>query len=108
MPAFSSEAEKTDCGCRSVGECRHNLFSETAAFDKLVDSFAEQMKKKFRKKMLDGSQGWNDPDCAAGLQHSLEMHALREQGQEIDTAILAAMLWNLRTPLIPATAAASH
>ncbi len=83
------------CGCRSVGECHHNSFAGLDALDALVDAFAAEMKKKLRRKALEGRSGWDDPACAEGIRAAMLEHAQRGHGQEVDVANLAAMLWNM-------------
>lgn len=82
------------CGCRSVGECQHNITAEVQALDALVDAFAIEMKKKLRRKALDGRGGWDEPQYADGIRAAMIEHANRGPGQEVDVANLAAMLWN--------------
>lgn len=83
------------CGCRSAGDCTHNAHAEFDALDALVDAFAAEMKKKLRKKALEGRGGWDDPNCEEWLRASLVTHAERGEGQEVDVANIAAMLWNM-------------
>ena len=83
------------CGCRSVGECHHNSVAGLKALDALVDAFAVEMKKKLRRKALEGRSGWDDPACASGIRAAMLEHAQRGLGQEIDVANLAEMLWNM-------------
>ena len=83
------------CGCRSVGECNHNSFAEFDALNALVDAFADEMKKKLRRKVLEGRDGWDDQKCADGIRAAMLKHAQRGPGQEVDVANLAAMLWNM-------------
>lgn len=83
------------CGCRSVGECHHNSFAGLDALDALVDAFAAEMKRKLRRKALEGRSGWDDPACAEGIRAAMLEHAHRGPGQEVDVANLAAMLWNM-------------
>jgi hypothetical protein len=82
------------CGCRSVGECTHNAFAEQRALDMLVEAFAREMKRKLRRKLIDGRHGWDDPACADGIREELLNHIKRGAGQEIDVANMAAILWN--------------
>ncbi len=86
------------CGCRSSGECTHNIFVETMALNRMVDKFAEEMKRKLCHKLAEGYHGWDDPSAEPVLIEKLRDHIERGKGQEIDIANLAAMLWNLRTP----------
>lgn len=83
------------CGCRSAGECTHNIFVEVKALDAMVDAFAAEMKMKLHKKWREGQRGWDDPECAEGIRAALASHVARGRGQEVDIANLAAMLWNM-------------
>ena len=65
------------------------------ALDALVDAFAVEMKKKLRRKALEGRHGWDDPQYAEGIRVAMLEHARRGPGQEVDVANLAAMLWNM-------------
>lgn len=56
------EQHMKQCGCRSVGECTHNSFAEFQAIDACVDDFAASMKRKLRRKILEGKSGWDDPE----------------------------------------------
>ena len=85
---------KKRCNCRSVGECNHNITAEFEALDAMVDKFAEEMKRKLHQKVLSGKRGWDEIECMAGIREDLICHA-NQPGQEIDTANLAAMLWNM-------------
>jgi len=63
---------------------------ETDYFDAFVDIFAERMKIKFRKKLLEGYAGWTDPECKQFMQKSLIEHAQKDD--MIDVGVLAVML----------------
>ena len=39
------------CGCRSVGECTHNLFAEPTALADLTKDFSEAIRVKIMKKL---------------------------------------------------------
>lgn len=101
---ITTESGMVPCGCRSVGECNHNTFAEIKAFEMMVDKFAALMKTKFRHKWRQGRRGWDDPECAEGIGQAMIEHAKRE-GQEVDVANLAAMLWNFRSPASQSDAA---
>lgn len=92
---ITSESCRKPCGCRSVGECSHNTFAELDALDAMVDAFAVAMKAKLRKKWREGQRGWDDRECERGIRNALAWHVERGQGQEVDIANLAAMLWNM-------------
>ncbi len=87
------------CNCRSAGECNHNLFSEIDALDKLVNSFAKEMKKKLKKKYLEGYTGWDNKEDEKLIKRKLKEHCLKKTDSEnmVDIANLVAMLWNMNT-----------
>lgn len=82
------------CGCRSVGECTHNSFAEFKALDFLVDSFANEMKRKLRRAAIEkGRSGWDDPAWSLDdIKAALLAHV--EKGDAVDVANFAAFLWN--------------
>lgn len=95
------------CNCRSVGECTHNSFAWADALDALVDDFASAMKKKLRKKFLEGRAGWDDetwdlPHIIDRLQeHSRKlagdgytMNRPVKEDDFVDVANFAAFAWN--------------
>lgn len=91
---FTSETFVKPCGCRSAGECGHNSFAEFQALDALVDAFAAEMKKKLRRKAMEGYSGWDNPDWLKDgrWHHSVNQHM--EKGDSIDIANFAAFKWN--------------
>jgi len=81
------------CGCRSVGECTHNLFAEPTALADLTKDFSEAIRVKIRKKFRDGVSGWDDPNWSEDeILEQLKMHV--EKGDMVDVAALAMFLWN--------------
>lgn len=87
------ESHMVSCGCRSVGECHHNDFAELKALDALVDDFADAMKKKLLKKMMDDKAGWDDPQWPrANILQQLRLHV--DRGDMVDVANFAAFAWN--------------
>lgn len=63
----------------------------------MVDAFAEQMKAKLKAKYIAGWTGWDDPESKKIIDNRLFEKARDDvEGQEIDIANFAAMLWNLR------------
>jgi hypothetical protein len=85
----------TPCGCRSVGECVHNLGAEAAALDALVDAFAAAMKAKLQRQRWRGWRGWDDPANRNVIRARLAEHLMKPGDQWVDVANFAAMLWNL-------------
>jgi hypothetical protein len=82
------------CGCRSVGECRHNSFAELHALNALVDKFAAAMKAKLLRAAIEkGRSGWDDPSWTPDeIKAALLAHV--EKGDPIDVANFAAFWWN--------------
>jgi hypothetical protein len=93
---ITTEHYRKPCGCRSAGECTHNIFAEYDALDALVDAFAAEMKKKLHEKEKMGASGWDDRSNEQFIIDRLLSHVRRLDNQEIDIANLSAMLWNLR------------
>ena len=63
-----------------------------------VDAFAEEMKRKLRKKRAQGLKGWDDPGEEQYLRDSMLHHAEEladGEDEAVDTANLAMFLWNL-------------
>ena len=61
-----------------------------------VDDFATEMKTRLREQAIKGYRGWDDP---ANYQRIVEMmvkHAAVSEGEEVDAANLAMILWSLR------------
>lgn len=94
---FKTEDFMVPCGCRSAGECSHNVGAELKALNAMVDAFAAEMKKKLKFKMTMGFGGWDNAECLKGIQIGMMANAAKhvlEGGQEVDIANLAAMIWN--------------
>jgi hypothetical protein len=89
----SVESHSYRCGCRSVGECTHNLYAETEALSALVDDFAKAMKEKLRKRWSEGRTGWDDPNWTVeDMKKQLIEHV--DKGDPVDIANFAAFIWN--------------
>ncbi|MEQ9393281.1 MAG: hypothetical protein RLO03_13845 [Balneola sp.] len=87
------EQHTHQCGCRSVGECMCNISAERKALIACVDDFAENMKKKLLQKMVEGKNGWEDPEWfEADRLAALEEHL--EKSDMIDVANFAMFVWN--------------
>lgn len=86
----------TPCGCRSVGECYHDLNAELCALFALVDAFSDEMKIKLKLKYLEGRGGWDDPACEEAIRDPEYLKKHLKKGQEVDMANLMAMLWNFQ------------
>jgi len=87
------EKYTTPCGCRSVDECYHNLFSEKKALEGCVDDFARALKAKLNEKNRKGKSGWDDPDWSEeDILRQLREHI--DKGDMLDVAAFAMFLWN--------------
>lgn len=82
------------CGCRSAGECNHNVTAPIEALEILVDKFAAEIKEKLiRKLMRDNYSGWdNDDFTIEKIKNALIVHV--EKGDPVDIAAFAAFWWN--------------
>ncbi len=61
-----------------------------------VDDFVAEMKARLREQAIKGYRGWDDP---ANYQRIVEMmvkHAAASEGEEVDAANLAMILWSMR------------
>jgi hypothetical protein len=70
--------------------------NEIDRLNRAVDAFAAEMKARLREQALKGYRGWDDP---ANYQRIIDMLASRvaaSEGEEVDTANLAMILWSLR------------
>ena len=96
MPKFTSDTMRTECSCRGRCECYANISSEIKSLEARVDAFAEKMKAKLKQKYIEGWTGWDDKTLERGIDGRLFEKAVHTEGQEVDIANLAAMLWNMR------------
>jgi len=61
-----------------------------------VDEFAAEMKARLREQALKGYRGWDDPEQYERIVQMMMQHAAVTEGEEIDAANLAMILWSLR------------
>ena len=61
-----------------------------------VDDFATEMKARLREQAIKGCRGWDDPAYYQQITEMMMEHAAVAQGQEVDAANLAMILWYLR------------
>jgi hypothetical protein len=61
-----------------------------------VDEFAAEMKARLREQALKGYRGWDDPEQYERIVQMMMQHAAVIEGEEIDAANLAMILWSLR------------
>jgi hypothetical protein len=95
-----TEDHEVYCGCRSVGECSHNDYAWMHALDACVDDFAEEMKRKLRRKFMEGKRGWDDPAWQReDILRQLVAHV--SKGDMVDVANFAMFAWNQGQPAKP-------
>jgi hypothetical protein len=61
-----------------------------------VDAFAAEMKARLREQALKGYRGWDDPAQYERILEMLVTRVATSEGEEVDTANLAMILWSLR------------
>lgn len=63
--------------------------------NRAIDQFAEAMKEKMEEKYYEGYTGWDDITGVEGvIVQKLKDHTRRGNGQWVDVANFAMMLWN--------------
>lgn len=63
------------------------------AIDACVDDFADEMKRKLRRKFMEGKSGWDDPQWPReDILRQLVQHV--EKGDMVDVANFAMFAWN--------------
>ncbi len=61
-----------------------------------VDDFAAEMKARLREQAIKGYRGWDDPENYQRIVKMMITHAAVSEGEEVDAANLAMILWSLR------------
>jgi hypothetical protein len=69
---------------------------EIDRLDQAVDDFAAEMKARLREQALKGYRGWDDPAQYERIVEMMMQHAAVAEGEEVDAANLAMILWSLR------------
>jgi uncharacterized protein with PhoU and TrkA domain len=69
---------------------------EITRLDQAVDEFAAEMKARLREQAMKGYRGWDDPENYQRIIEMMVKHAAVAQGEEVDVANLAMILWSLR------------
>ena len=69
---------------------------EINRLDQAVDDFASEMKARLREQAMKGYRGWDDPQNYERIVEMMVNHAAVCEGEEVDTANLAMILWSLR------------
>ena len=63
---------------------------------RVVDEFADEMKARLHEQAIRGYRGWDDPQNYRRMLEMMIEHAEVSEGQEVDAANLAMILWYLR------------
>ena len=61
-----------------------------------VDDFASEMRARLREQAMKGYRGWDDPENYQQIVDMMVKHAAVTEGEEVDAANLAMILWSLR------------
>jgi len=69
---------------------------EINRLDQAVDDFASEMKARLREQAIKGCRGWDDPENYQRIVEMMVKHAAVAEGEEVDAANLAMILWSLR------------
>jgi len=62
----------------------------------VVDDFATEMKARLREQAMKGYRGWDEPENYERILQMMLKHAAVGEGEEVDAANLAMILWSLR------------
>jgi len=69
---------------------------EIDRLDRAVDEFAAEMKARLREQAMKGYRGWDDPAQYERIAEMMMQHVAVAEGEEVDAANLAMILWSLR------------
>ena len=69
---------------------------EIDRLNRAVDEFAAEMKARLREQAMKGYRGWDDPAQYERIVEMMMRHAAVSEGEEVDAANLAMILWSLR------------
>jgi len=69
---------------------------EIDRLNQAVDEFAAEMKARLREQALKGYRGWDEPENYERIVEMMMQHAAVGEGEEVDAANLAMILWSLR------------
>jgi hypothetical protein len=69
---------------------------EIDRLNRVVDEFAAEMKARLREQALKGYRGWDEPENYERIVEMMMQHAAVGEGEEVDAANLAMILWSLR------------
>jgi hypothetical protein len=69
---------------------------EIHRLNQAVDDFAAEMKARLREQAVQGYRGWDDPRSYQRILEMMMKHAAVGEGEEVDAANLAMILWTMR------------
>jgi len=69
---------------------------EIKRLDRAVNAFASEMKARLREQAIKGYRGWDAPENYQRIADMMLKHAAVGEGEEVDAANLAMILWSLR------------
>ena len=69
---------------------------EINRLDQAVDEFASEMKARLREQAMNGYRGWDEPQNYQRILEMMMQHAAVAEGEEVDAANLAMILWSMR------------
>ena len=69
---------------------------EIDRLNQAVDAFSGEMKARLREQAIKGHRGWDDPAQYERIVEMMMQHAAVAEGEEVDAANLAMILWSLR------------
>ena len=69
---------------------------EISRLDQAVDDFAAEMKARLREQAMKGYRGWDNPENYARILQMMMKYAAVAEGEEVDAANLAMILWSMR------------
>jgi hypothetical protein len=69
---------------------------EINRLDQAVDEFASEMKARLREQATKGYRGWDEPQNYQRILEMMMQHAAVAEGEEVDAANLAMILWSMR------------
>lgn len=69
---------------------------EISRLDQAVDDFAAEMKARLREQAMKGYRGWDNPENYERILQMMMKYAAVAEGEEVDAANLAMILWSMR------------
>jgi hypothetical protein len=74
----------------------HETQEEISRLNEAVEDFAVEMKARLREQAIKGYRGWDDPANYERILDMLAKQARASEGEEVDIANLAMILWSMR------------